>query len=522
MFFHLMTPYQFLSNIGYYVRAIFFSDEKKGEYVYPIIDNSFICQYCKYAKLKTSDFQSILRNCHNIIVSDSSPIDLILGIIAIQLYAASKMENADGFTAANYRQRICDCLGMDTSDWQNWVKDNQDYVWSRYYTWCVNESFLIDNPCRSREGKDRYVQYPKVHSAQVLNREDLKRFAAEFIAKGVIPNEDLSQDELWNILGFPTNNLTNRAQRIIDSSWESAKKQIFQYYLSWDGEYSDARKVAKRVEKSSYILRVTQEGDEWVLDICNESQRIKQFPLSPTTNIFNGLKPYYTFKRPNSIIFQKDPSYEDYTETRYLNENDEGIALFVNTSNGFHEQDVIQRFGMNALVKLNPKRYPQFYTTEKRPYRLYGGLRISRDMPNYLLDAPPILDLDKDLRFYIDDKPYQGLSGYNRLPLEIGVHKIKIPGYKSIGIHIVDHDIKDIAPWDDNPKWFVDNKKARMWDVDFQQGQIVGLDYHAYSSDGTISSTGSVLYRWCMAQQYNKNIHSEVQNVAIRMLNIPE
>ena len=60
-------------------------------------------------------------------------------------------------------------------------------------------------------------------------------------------------------------------------------------------------------------------------------------------------------------------------------------------------------------------------------------------MPNYLLDAPPILDLDKDLRFYIDDKPYQGLSGYNRLPLEIGVHKIKIPGYKSIGIHIVAH-----------------------------------------------------------------------------------
>ena len=116
--------------------------------------------------------------------------------------------------------------------------------------------------------------------------------------------------------------------------------------------------------------------------------------------------------------------YEDYTETRYLNENDESIALFVNTSKGFHEQDVIQRFGMNALVKLNPKRYPQFYTTEKRPYRLYGGLRISRDMPNYLLDAPPILDLDKDLRFYIDDKPYQGLSGYNRLPLGIGVHKI--------------------------------------------------------------------------------------------------
>ena len=45
----------------------------------------------------------------------------------------------------------------------------------------------------------------------------------------------------------------------------------------------------------------------------------------------------------------------DYTETRYLNENDEGIALFVNTSKGFHEQDVIQRFGMNALVKLNQR-----------------------------------------------------------------------------------------------------------------------------------------------------------------------
>ena len=509
-----------LYNLGDYVRKYFFTDEKKGEYVYPIIDSSFINQYCHYAGLEKSNFLLSLGHDKAVFLTDDSPIEVVLGIIAIQLYAASKMENADGFTAANYRQRICECLGIDTSDWQNWVKDNQDYVWSRYYAWCEDESFLIDNPCRSREGKDRYVQYPKVHSAQVLNREDLKRFAAEFIAKGIVPNEDLTQDELWNILGFPSNNLTNRARRIIESSWGSAKKQIFQYYLSWDGEYSDARKTTKRAEKSSCILRLIQEEDEWILDICNEIQRVKQIPLFPTTNIFNELKPYYTFKRPNTILFEKDPLYEDYTETRYLNENDESIALFVNTSKGFHEQDVIQRFGMNALVKLNPKRYPQFYTTEKRPYRLYGGLRISRDMPNYLLDAPPILDLDKDLRFYIDDKPYQGLSGYNRLPLGIGVHKIKIPGYKSIGIHIVAPDIKDFAPWNNNPRWLVDNKKARVWDVDFQQGQIVGLDYHAYSSNGTASSTGSVLYRWCKAQQSNKAIQPGEPNVAIRMLNI--
>ena len=114
----------------------------------------------------------------------------------------------------------------------------------------------------------------------------------------------------------------------------------------------------------------------------------------------------------------------------------------------------------------------------------------------------------------------KGLSGYNRLSLEIGMHKIKIPGYKSIGIHIIDHDIKDIAPWNDNSKWLVDNKKARVWDVDFQHGQIVGLDYYAYSSNGTASLTGSVLYRWCKAQQSNKAIQTGEPNVAIRMLNI--
>ena len=188
-----------LYNLGDYVRKYFFTDEKKGEYVYPIIDSSFINQYCHYAGLEKSNFLLSLGHDKAVFLTDDSPIEVVLGIIAIQLYAASKMENADGFTAANYRQRICECLGIDTSDWQNWVKDNQDYVWSRYYAWCEDESFLIDNPCRSREGKDRYVQYPKVHSAQVLNREDLKRFAAEFIAKGIVPNEDLSQDELWNI-----------------------------------------------------------------------------------------------------------------------------------------------------------------------------------------------------------------------------------------------------------------------------------------------------------------------------------
>ena len=31
-----------LYNLGDYVRKYFFTDEKKGEYVYPIIDSSFI------------------------------------------------------------------------------------------------------------------------------------------------------------------------------------------------------------------------------------------------------------------------------------------------------------------------------------------------------------------------------------------------------------------------------------------------------------------------------------------------
>lgn len=47
MFFYLMAPDQILSNIRYYVRVIVFSSEKKSEWVDPITDSPFVCQYCK-------------------------------------------------------------------------------------------------------------------------------------------------------------------------------------------------------------------------------------------------------------------------------------------------------------------------------------------------------------------------------------------------------------------------------------------------------------------------------------------
>lgn len=81
---------------------------------------------------------------------------------------------------------------------------------------------LLANKCTPIQGqrRDRYVQYPKVHSKLVLNREDLKKIATFFVEKKLYPNEDISEQDFWNIVGrYHFNSYySNRSQRILEEN----------------------------------------------------------------------------------------------------------------------------------------------------------------------------------------------------------------------------------------------------------------------------------------------------------------
>ena len=94
-------------TLGRYVIDTFFADDKKGDVVFPIIDEYFMAQFCKVNGCSISDFFGSVQISYRFDnMSASSRIEEILGLIAIQLYAASKMETSGGFSSTDFRNRI--------------------------------------------------------------------------------------------------------------------------------------------------------------------------------------------------------------------------------------------------------------------------------------------------------------------------------------------------------------------------------------------------------------------------------
>ena len=115
-----------------YVDETIFPKENGGETVAFIVDQAFIDDFCK--KYETSE-KLLLREVRLNLFRTQYPSHLhIKGILAIQLYAATKREDSGGITEKNYRDRLSQVLDWDIQDLQAWMAENQETYWSRLYT----------------------------------------------------------------------------------------------------------------------------------------------------------------------------------------------------------------------------------------------------------------------------------------------------------------------------------------------------------------------------------------------------
>ena len=121
----LLGSRNILIFLGRFIQKYIFTNEQKGEEVFPLIDDYFIQLFCDHNSITINDFIHAIQRVRINNISAYSSIEEILGFIGIQLYAASKMESANGYSAANYRDRICsmELLNIDLVEWQTWVKD---------------------------------------------------------------------------------------------------------------------------------------------------------------------------------------------------------------------------------------------------------------------------------------------------------------------------------------------------------------------------------------------------------------
>ena len=256
-----MSSIQLFSKFCQFIDERIFSEDNIGSSVAFVVDKALINEFCKRNGVDEHELMHAVR--YNL-YSYSRNITHIKGILAIQLYAASKRANSGGITVKNYRDRLSQVLlDWDMNDLQRWMEDHQELYWETFYDWCDSHFFFVAK-CKRKTGAGRYVQYPIMQSQCVFTEEDLKYIACAFVDYDLLPGEDISETDFWRVLdrySLISYFKTRHSHEVRDNSRsdEDYKRQIFNYYLRWDGEYklgynsAVKRQTAKEADEFIYL-----------------------------------------------------------------------------------------------------------------------------------------------------------------------------------------------------------------------------------------------------------------------------
>ncbi len=520
-----MSSIQLFSKFCQFIDERIFSEDNIGSSVAFVVDKALINEFCKRNGVDEHELMHAVR--YNLYLY-SRNITHIKGILAIQLYAASKRANSGGITVKNYRDRLSQVLlDWDMNDLQRWMEDHQELYWETFYDWCDSHFFFVAK-CKRKTGAGRYVQYPIMQSQCVFTEEDLKYIACAFVDYDLLPGEDISETDFWRILdrySLISYFKTRHSHEVRDNSRsdEDYKRQIFNYYLRWDGEYklgynsAVKRQTAKEADEFIYLT-----DDFSKLQFRNSNLKLtKEINVSKLT--YSHISRLFSFKHKGLILFKKDDIYDNYwQECRYLDENDEedikeeGIALvFTNQCNHriiYKSELLIKRYANISIYRVKYSYSTSDLYAEKRFYSLEGGLKIGRY--SYLLGAGPSLVVTRKSRFWIDGKPNDASKDetFDLSGLDTGTHSIRFPNYKRIEFEIVRHDALHPQWLDSYNKWNIDLEGSLWESVNIDNG-IVGLDYTSIPQNIQSGLKGSVLNRWGMMHVFGTIQQNETNNV---------
>lgn len=513
-----------------YVDERIFSKENMGSYVALVVDQSFVDDFCRENHTTEDTLMSSVRSILWRYRHDELSIK---GIVAIQLFAASKRANTDGLTVKNYRDRLSQVVNWDINDLQQWMASYQENIWLSLYQWCDSHYFQITK-CKPRTGTGRYVQFPVNQALRVFNEEDLFYIARAFVDKHLYPGEDVSEMDFWRIISKHSISgyfQTRHAYDVVVNSVsdEDYYSQIYNYYLRWNGKYKFREKVVRTdpalVEVYAYIT-----DDLKTLELRNEHLKLLH-SFSPDQMSYANIKKHFPFKWEGMLLFKKDDVYDnrwqevryiDADETDYSKESgDYGIvvcfrnAIPLKLEYKLKRCEILFENKFIVIYKLIRRISTEEFFTEKRPYELYGGLKIGRN--TYLKGATPILRLLKPSMVWIDGKVVseKAICGdYSLNYLEAGSHYVKLINSKKIKIEVVDTSAS-IWEWQDGyNKWQI-GKRPVLWNNAKSESGIVGLDFSSVCEKET-SLDESVTKRWARALVFDE-YHPNENNIAINL-----
>lgn len=518
-----MTSAQIYSRFCNFIDERIFSEDNIGTSVSFVVDNALIIEFCK----KNGITERILMNAvSSRLYSYSRDIKHIKGILAIQLYAASKRANSGGITVKNYRDRLSQVLDWDINDLQRWMKEHQEDYWETFYYWCDTHYFYVAK-CKRKTGAGRYVQYPVMQSLCVFTEEDMKHIACAFVDANLQPGEDISEYDFWRNIhknGIQRYFRTSHSKDVQMNSRtdDDYLRQIFNYYLRWDGEYKTGYnsqvKKQEGTEKDEFFYL---NADFSQLQMRNSKlSLLRQFELEKI-KITDAMRAFH-FKHKGLILFKKDDIYDGYwQETRYIESGEEGIAVVFNAQCSHsivHRHDLlIKKFANVSVYIVKESLTTQNLYTQKRFFSLQGGLKVGRLI--YLSGAGPMLWLTKKSKFWVDGQSMENSIpdvGMDLSTLGVGSHTVRFPNFKKIELEIV-------TPKADPPKWLDQyntwsmDQNSNQWDSVKQPNGIIGLDFTVIPQEAEETIKESVLERWGKIYLSGTKQVNE-SNIAIKVL----
>ncbi len=512
----------------HYVDDRIFSKDNMGSYVALVVDQSFVDDFCRENHTTEDALMSSVRNNLWRYRHDDLTIK---GIVAIQLFAASKRANTDGLTVKNYRVRLSQVVNWDINDLQQWMASYQETIWLSLYRWCDSHYFQITK-CKPRTGTGRYVQFPVNQALRVFNEEDLFYIARAFVDKHLYPGEDISEMDFWRIISKHAIKRyfeTRHASDVVDNSVsdDDYYSQIYNYYLRWNGKYKIHEKIVKTDPALSEVFAYLTD-DFNALELRDEHLKLLHSFL-PNQMEYANIQKHFPFKREGLLLFKRDDVYENrWQEVRYIDADETNyskesgnygvVVCFKNAASFKWEYklklcEVLYENRFIVIYKLFRRISTEEFFTEERPYELYGGLKIGRN--TYLKGATPILRLIKPSMVWIDgkvvnEKAIHGDFSLNHL--EAGSHYVKLINSKKIRIDIVDTSA-NIWEWQNSyNKWLI-GKKPPSWYSTKSENGIVGLDFSSICNNES-SLDESVTKRWARALAFGE-YHPNENNIAI-------
>ena len=509
--------YQFCKHVDENI----FSDENKGEVVAFVVDQTFINDFCK--EYHTTEDKLLYDARRHLLCVTLDPL-CARGMIALQVFAATKRANSDGITERNYNERLVDLLFIDLGDLQRWYADYQDAMWSNFYDWCDAHGFLISRKCYPFFGPGRYVQYPIQEALRVFTTEALLNFARAFVDNGLTPNDDCSFKTFWEIVSWRSLSSyidSSNAKRIYYDSkfYDDARQQIYNFFLRWNGEYREANNSNRKKTVSTQGNCLYLSNDYKTLEIRDNSQKlISSYSVSSTKyKLLTNSKNRLPIRRAGIFVFRKDTMYDVWEEVMCLEEGEDGVAVvFPNYSNfsfAFINCKVLIVTPYLKVYRLANKSGPAFCFTEKRKCYLDGGLKIGRNQ--YLVGAAPFLIREELGLVRIDkEEPYSNDNRISLNYLKAGSHVVSIQGRKPIRFELIDPFIYSPEWNSDFSQWDI-QKKGSIWRTASVNNGVSGMNLSALCKDNLQENEDSPLKAWA---KINNGMNAHSSNIVIQTL----